>query len=256
MSASRRGRVEGKCAIVTGAAMGLGRASALALAEEGADLVLFDLDQGGLESTAAEIRKTGRRVFTRCVNLVNEEQVITAFADAKLELGPIDILLNNVGQSAREQAREFHEASSDVWRFVLDVCLMSTLLCSRQVASDMRERRSGKIINISSDAAFVGDIRTAEYAAAKAGVLGFTRTLARELAPFAVNVNAICPGPMKTRAIELLPKEVMERAAAQIPMLRFGEPEEVARVVTFLACQDSDYITGQAILVDGGRWMN
>lgn len=256
MGETGRGRVAGRIAVVTGAAMGLGRASAMVLAEEGADLVLFDLDQAGLETTAADIRSLGRRTYAQRVDLTDEEQVIDAFSAAKRELGPIDILLNNVGQSARERASEFHEGRSDVWRFILDVCLMSTMLCSKQVVGDMRQRGSGKIINISSDAAFVGDVGTTEYSAAKAGVLGFTRSLARELAPFAVTVNAICPGPMKTRAVELLPKEVIDRAAAQIPMLRYGEPEEVARVVAFLACRDSSYITGQAILVDGGRWMN
>lgn len=250
------GRLAGRRAAVTGAAMGLGRASALALARAGASLALFDLDEAGMGETAAEVAALGGRALTYRANLTDEAEIEMAFAAAKRDLGPMDILLNNVGQSARERAAEFHEGDPKVWRFIIDVCLMSAMLCSRQVAGEMRARRDGKIINISSDAAFAGDARTAEYAAAKAGVLGFTRTLARELAPFAVNVNAICPGPMLTRAVELLPRDMMEKVAAGIPMGRYGRPEEVASVVVFLASGESSYITGQALLVDGGRWMS
>jgi NAD(P)-dependent dehydrogenase (short-subunit alcohol dehydrogenase family) len=240
---------------VTGAAMGLGQASAIALAEEGARLILFDRDAEGLEATAAAAGLAGGPVHTRVLDLTDETEIVQAFADARERCGPCDILLNNVGGSARERAREFWESSSEVWRDVIGLSLMPTLYCSRQVVPDMRARKAGKIVNIASDAPLVGDSRHCDYSAAKAGVIGFTRSLARELAPFAVNVNAICPGPMHTRAVDLLPREMMERVASTIPMQRYGRPEEVARAVVFLASGDSDYITGQSLLVDGGRWM-
>ena len=249
------GRVAGKRAIITGAAMGLGQASAIELAGEGADLILFDRDQAGLEETEAAVRARGRDVHIQVLDLTVEAEVAAAFAEARRRCGPADILLNNVGGSARERAREFWESSSEVWRDVIGLSLLPTLTCSRQVVPEMRERRSGKIINIASDAPLVGDARHCDYSAAKAGVIGFTRSLARELAPFAVNVNAVCPGPMHTRAVDLLPRDMMDRVAASIPMQRYGRPQEVARTVLFLACADSDYITGQSILVDGGRWM-
>jgi len=248
-------RLQGRRAVVTGAAMGLGRASAIALAEEGAELILFDREAEGLEETAAAVRSAGRPAHTRVLDLTVEAEIEAAFAEARARCGPIDVLLNNVGGSARERAREFWESSSDVWRDVIGLSLMPTLFCSRQVVPEMRARKQGKIVNIASDAPLVGDSRHCDYSAAKAGVIGFTRSLARELAPFAVNVNAICPGPMHTRAVDLLPREMMERVAAAIPMQRYGRPEEVARAVVFLACSDSDYITGQSLLVDGGRWM-
>ena len=255
MTQASASRVAGKIVVVTGAAMGLGRASAIAFAEEGADLVIFDREAEGLAETAASVRALGRMVHSAVLDLTAEAEVIAAFAAARTAMGPVDILMNNVGGSARERAREFHESSSDVWRDVIGLSLMPTLFCSRQVVGEMRTRRSGKIVNIASDAPFVGDARHCDYSAAKGGVIGFTRSLARELAPFAVNVNAICPGPMHTRAIDQLPKVMMEKAAAGIPMQRFAQPSEVARVAVFLSCADSAFITGQSILVDGGRWM-
>ncbi len=255
MPGSGLGRLAGKRAVVTGAAMGLGQASAVALAEEGADLILLDREAEGLEETAAQVRALGRAVYVRVLNLTVQAEIEQAFAALREQAGPIDILLNNVGGSARERAREFWESSPEVWRDVLDVSLMPTLYCSRQVVPEMRARRSGKIVNIASDAPLVGDARHCDYSAAKAGVIGFTRSLARELAGFAVNVNAICPGPMHTRAVDLLPPDMMARVAEGIPMKRYGRPDEVARAVVFLACGDSDYITGQSLLVDGGRWM-
>jgi len=178
-----------------------------------------------------------------------------AFAEARGCVGSIDILVNNVGQSARERASEFCESTSEVWRFVLEVSLVSTMLCSRQVAPQMLRRGSGKIVNVSSHVAYTGDVGAADYAAAKMGVLGFTRSLARELAPHGVNVNAICPGVVRTRVLDHLSKEAVEELRHAIPMRRFGQPEEIGRADVFLASSDSDFITGQSLIVDGGQWM-
>ncbi len=247
-------RLQGKRAVVTGAAMGLGRASAIAMAEEGASLILLDREAAGVEETAQLVRAAGGAAATTVLDLRNEAQIVDAFARAA-DAGPIDILLNNVGASARERAREFWESSPAVWHDVIGISLLPTLYCSRQVVPAMRARGSGKIVNIASDAPLVGDARHADYSAAKGGVIGFTRSLARELAPFAVNVNAICPGPIHTRAIEQLPKDMVAKVAEGIPMRRFARAEEIARAVVFLASSDADYITGQSLVIDGGRWM-
>jgi acetoacetyl-CoA reductase/3-oxoacyl-[acyl-carrier protein] reductase len=252
MSQTASGRLAGKRAVVTGAAMGLGQASAIAMAQEGADLVLMDRED--LADTAKAVRALGRSAETHLLDLTAEAEIVAAF-DAVKAAGAIDILLNNVGGSARERAREFWESSSEVWRHVINLSLMPTLYCSRQVVGEMRERASGKIVNIASDAPLVGDARHADYSAAKGGVIGFTRSLARELAPFGVSINAICPGPILTRAVEQLPRDMMEKVAASIPMKRYARPQEIARSVVFLASSDSDYITGISLVVDGGRWM-
>ena len=178
-----------------------------------------------------------------------------AFRRTEEALGAVDVLVNNVGQSARDEAGPFLESSPETWQFVVDISLMTTLRFTRQAAAGMKHRRWGRIINISSDAALVGDAGLADYAAAKSGLLGFTRSLAREVAAYGVNVNAICPGAIRTRALEHLEPGIAARVRDGIPMKRLGEPEEVAALVAFLAGDGGGYITGQTILVDGGRWM-
>ena len=157
--------------------------------------------------------------------------------------------------SAREKASEFWESKSETWRFVMGVSLFPTMMCARQVVPEMRARGNGKIINTASNAGLAGEIGLTDYAAAKMGVIGFTRSLARELAPFGVNVNAVCPGVIRTRVIERVPADVVSQIENSIPMRRFGEPEEIGRAVVFLASSDSNYMTGQSMVIDGGRWM-
>ena len=185
----------------------------------------------------------------------DEATIVKAFDEIRQTCGFVDVLMNNVGQSARERASEFYKSEPEVWRFVLDVCLMATLLASRQVVPAMREARKGKIVNVASNAGMAGEVGISEYAAAKMGVIGFTRSLARELAPFHVNVNAVCPGVTKTRVIERISPEIVAKIEASIPLGFFAEPEDIAAVAAFLASDDARYMTGQSVVVDGGRWM-
>jgi NAD(P)-dependent dehydrogenase (short-subunit alcohol dehydrogenase family) len=248
-------RLEGKLAVVTGSAYGIGRASALRFASEGANLALLDLEAEPLEAVAEEARRAGAKVLTIVGDCTHEDTIVSAFRRIYDESGFIDILMNNVGQSARERASEFYKSTPDVWRFVIDVSLMSTLLASRQVVPSMREAGRGKIVNVASNAGMAGEIGISEYAAAKMGVIGFTRSLARELAPFKVNVNAVCPGVTKTRVIDRISDEILDKIRASIPLGFFAEPEDIAAAAAFLASDDARYMTGQSVVVDGGRWM-
>jgi NAD(P)-dependent dehydrogenase (short-subunit alcohol dehydrogenase family) len=249
------GRLAGKVAVVTGAANGIGRASALRLARDGARLVLLDRERDPLEDAVAAIRAAGGEALPLAADCTDAGALASAFAAVRERLGPVDILFNNVGQSARDRASEFWCSEPDTWRFVIEVSLMTALSCTRHVAPEMRARRSGKIVNMSSESAFFGDVGLVDYSAAKMGVVGFTRALARELAPFHVNVNVVCPGAIRTRAHDRLPPVVIDRVRQSVPMGYVAEPEDVANAVAFLASEESRYITGQSILIDGGRWM-
>jgi len=249
------GRLEGRIAVITGAANGIGRASAIRLAREGADVAILDIERDTLEDTAAEIRQLGRRTLALRLDCTDEQAVVQAFVEIDAHFGRVDVLFNNVGQSARERASEFWQSEPDTWRFVVGVSLFPAMLCARQVVGQMRERRSGKIVNMSSESAFYGDAGLVDYSAAKMGIVGFTRALARELAPFRINVNVVCPGAIGTRAHDRLPREVIDKIRFSVPMGYIAEPTDVASVVAFLASDDSRYITGQSILIDGGRWM-
>jgi NAD(P)-dependent dehydrogenase (short-subunit alcohol dehydrogenase family) len=255
MAPEMDGRLSGRIAVVSGAAHGIGRASALRLAREGADLALVDREGDALAEVAQAIERLGRPVLPIVADWTDAVAVGDAFAAIRRRFGRVDVLFNNVGQSARERASEFHASEEATWRFVIEVSLVATMRATRHVVEEMRARRSGRIVNMSTESAFFGDVGLADYAAAKMGVVGFTRSLARELAPFQVNVNAVCPGAIATRAHERLPRAVIDRVRASVPMGYVAEPDDVAGVVAFLASDDARYITGQSILIDGGRWM-
>ena len=255
MAALRERRFTGRIAVVSGAANGIGRASALRFAREGADLVVVDREGDALLSVAREIEAAGRQVLPITADWTDQRAVAEAFAAIRRRFGRIDVLFNNVGQSARERASEFHASEEATWRFVIEVSLLATMRATRLAVEEMRARRSGRIVNMSTESAFYGDVGFVDYSAAKMGVVGFTRSLARELAPFQVNVNAVCPGAIRTRAHDRLPREVIDRVRNSVPMGYVAEPEDVAGVVAFLASDDARYITGQSILIDGGRWM-
>ncbi|NBB50438.1 SDR family oxidoreductase [Rhizobium sp. CRIBSB] len=245
-----------RVALVTGAAQGIGRSIALRLAGDGADLALVDLDGDGLQAVAAEIKALGHRAVALPVDMLDRTAMAAAFTTAAEDLGAIDILVNNVGQSARENAAPFWEARPELADFLVDICLHTTMDATRLVVPSMRERGYGRIVNIASDSAYIGSKSSAAYAAAKAGVIGFTRSLARELAPFRVTVNAIAPGYIRTRAMEQLPAEFIEKAIAETPLGMLGEPDDIAHAVSYFASEGAGYVTGQSLIVNGGRWMN
>jgi len=246
-----------KIAVVTGAANGIGRASALRLARSGATVALLDRDQTALEAVAEEVNAVAaeRPALPILLDCTDAGAVAAAFARIRQELGAVDILLNNVGQSARERMTEFSASNLETLDFILTINLKTCILCSRQVVDDMRRRRGGKIINITSESAVNGSARTWDYSAAKAGVIGFTRSIALELAPFGINVNAIGPGLTRTRVFDQLPPELTKKIAAAIPMGRIAEPEDIANAVMFFASDQSSYVTGQTLLVNGGNWL-
>lgn len=244
-----------RIAVVTGAANGIGLATAVELSRAGADVALLDLDGRTEERASQIVHETGRKVIAVPLDCTNRDHVVSAFKMVREHLGPIDILVNNVGQSARERMSDFTAADLGTLDALLAVNLKSCILCSHQVAPEMQARRSGRIINITSESAVNGSLRCWDYGAAKAGIIGFTRAIARELAPFGVSVNAIGPGATRTGAIDKMQKGYIERIIADIPMGRMAEPEDIAHAVGFFASDRAAFITGQTLLVNGGHWM-
>jgi NAD(P)-dependent dehydrogenase (short-subunit alcohol dehydrogenase family) len=248
------GRLKGKVAVVTAAAGGIGGATALRLARDGAEVVVAidtSADVKQMQKDIDAIGSTGLGIELDCTT---EKDVVSAFTDIIRRFGRVDILVNGVGGGGG--LKEFVDSDSDIWRRAVDLTLMSTLICSRQVVNEMRERRYGRILNIASSIALVPTPKMVEYAAAKAGIIGFTRSLALELAPFGVTVNAVSPGPIKTPGTDRVPASIMAKSVDAVPMGHIGAPSDVANAVAFLVSDEAPYITGQNLAVNGGRAFN
>ncbi len=248
--------LEGSIAVVTGAASGIGRAASLRLASDGAALGLLDINEDGLAETQSLIETQGGRVLAVRADLLNRSDISNAFELVRKELGPVDVLFNNAGGPARAGTRSFPNASAEQWDEVLTLNLRAVSDCTREVVKDMKARRHGRIISTSSEQAFRGGPGFTDYSAAKAGLLGFTRSLALEMAPYGVTVNAICPGVIRTGLTDNMPEERIEASIASIPMGRMGEPEEIAHAVSFFASPGASYVTGSSLLVTGGRTLH
>jgi NAD(P)-dependent dehydrogenase (short-subunit alcohol dehydrogenase family) len=247
-------RLEGRIALVTGGANGIGRGCALRLASEGAVLAVIDREDGPLGELAAEIEAAGGKVLTRAADCTDDAAARGFVADVEREFGRIDVLVNNVGQGARERKSTFLESTEEVWRFVIELNLFTTMRFSRLVGPGMVARGYGRIINMASEAALTGPIGSHDYSAAKAGIIGFTRAVARELAPSGVTVNALCPGPIMTRALSTSTDPVVHETMKQIPVGFVGEAKDIAAMAALLASDEGRFITGQSIVVNGGRW--
>ena len=242
----------GKVALVTGAAQGIGRAIALLLAQKGADIVVSDINLEKAEETAREIEAIGRRAMAIRADVANTNDV-ERMVEAILErFGQIDILVNNAGITRDKLILRMTEED---WDAVLNVNLKGTFNCTKAVVRHMSKQRRGKIVNIASVVGEMGNVGQANYSASKAGVIGFTKTIAREFAQRGINVNAIAPGYIETPMTEVLPEKVKEELRRMIPMERLGRSEDVAEAVLFLVSEASRYITGQVLNVNGGIYM-
>jgi NAD(P)-dependent dehydrogenase (short-subunit alcohol dehydrogenase family) len=247
-------RLEGRVAMVTGGANGIGRGCALRMASEGAALAVIDREGDTLEELTREVEAAGGTILTRAADCTDVEAARGFVADAERHFGKIDILINNVGQGARERKSTFLDSDEDVWRFVIELNLFTTMRFSRLVAPGMVERGHGRIINMASEAFLTGPVGSHDYAAAKGGIVGFTRSVARELAPRGVTVNALLPGPIMTRALATSTDPVVHETMASVPVGFVGEPEDIAAMATLLASDEGRFITGQSVVVNGGRW--
>jgi len=243
-------RFADKVAIVTGSSRGMGKATALALAREGAKVVVVDIDPTGGEDLVREIEKMGgEAIFVRAD--VSKRADVERMVQTTLDrLGKIDILVNNAGI---HDGAPFTEESEEMWQRLFRVNVMGTVLPSQGVVPEMMKRKKGKIVNISSKAAVVGEPYHAAYSASKGAILALTRAMAIELAPYKITVNAVCPGPTYTdMLLEATDAAQREELTATAPLGRLGQPEDVAGAVLYLASEESDWCTGQAISVDGG----
>ncbi|GAA0077943.1 3-oxoacyl-[acyl-carrier-protein] reductase [Clostridium sp. CTA-5] len=245
--------LKGKCAIITGAARGIGKAIALKLASLGANIVLnYRSSEEEAKIVAAEIEKMGVEVLTVKGDISNLNEVENLINTAKERFGIIDIIVNNAGITKDTLILRMKEEDFDS---IIDVNLKGVFNCLKSVTPVMVKQKHGKIINISSVVGVVGNAGQVNYAASKAGVIGMTKSLAKELGGRGINVNAVAPGFIETDMTSTLGDKVKEEAKKNIPLKKFGTTEDVAGVVAFLASEESKYITGQVINVDGGMVM-
>jgi 3-oxoacyl-[acyl-carrier protein] reductase len=247
------GKLESKAAIVTGGARGIGGEIAMAFAAEGADVVIADrLDEAAAAPVLAAIAASGRRALFVNTDVSDEQQVRRMVDTAIAEFGRVDVLVNDAGTVSQVAFDELDVAEFDR---VLGVNLRGVFLCSRFVIGGMLERESGVIINVASQLGQIGGIEMVHYSASKAGVIGLTKALAREVSTRGIRVNAIAPGPILTDMMAEETEEWAARKLAELPMGRFGQPHEVAPTAVFLASDDSSYYVGQTLCPNGGDVM-
>ena len=257
-------RFEKQVAVITGAAKGIGAACAFRFAEEGAFVACLDVDEKANEQTAEKCREYGVEAVAMYCNVMDPDSVKTVFTEVKEKWGSIDILVASAGIYT---GTPIFDVPVQQWKRLIDINLTGVFLSNQAAASTMRDQKNGSIINISSMAGKTSFPASAEYSASKSGVIGLTRSVAMDLAPYGVTVNAICPGNTLTEMVKSVAEKVgamdgmtgeewLQMRANDCPMKRVAEPWEIAGVAAFLASKDSRYITGQAIEVDGGMVMS
>jgi len=243
-----------KLAMVTGAASGIGQAVVERLARNDFVVTILDIDEEGGKQVAAAIRARGKQALFVGLDVTREADVQRTFQRIISDHGRIDVLVNVAGGSLHRHKIE--EFPLEHWQAVIDVNLTSTFLCCRAVVREMKNQKSGAIVNISSDIGFSGDAGRSAYAAAKAGIVGFSKTLALELAPYNVRANVVAPGRIATKRVRATYSDAeWEAAAKRIPLGHAGEPEDIAEAVAFLAGNSSRHMTGQTLHINGGRIM-
>lgn len=243
--------IEGRVAIITGAASGMGRATAYVFADEGAHLALVDRSSDGVAAVAAEIRAAGGTAQAYAADLADGAAIPGLVSRIKADLGPIDILINNAGISMG--APIDHEQWEKAWELTFAVNLTAQARLIRACVDDLARNRDGRIVNIASTEGLGATAGASPYTAAKHGVIGLTRSMAVELGPRGINVNAVCPGPIRTAMTAAIPDDAKDKFARRhVALKRYGEPEEVAHATLSLALPAASYINGAYLVVDGG----
>lgn len=246
-------KLAGKVAIVTGASRGIGKAIALDLAKQGAKIVVnYAGSVDRANQVVEEIKQLGQAAISIQADVSDSEAVANMVKETIDTFGTIDILVNNAGITKDNLLMRMKESE---WDDVINTNLKGVFLCTKAVTRPMMKQRKGKIINITSIVGVIGNPGQANYVAAKAGVIGFTKTTAKELAQRNITVNAIAPGFITTDMTDKLPSDIKEAMLGQIPLGAFGNPEDISNAVIFLASDDSNYITGQTLHIDGGMYM-
>ena len=244
--------LQDKVAVVTGAASGIGRATARALAEQGAQVVVADIDRDKGETGAAALRERGLKAEFFAVDMTDPTSIDAFAAEVQTRFGPVDVLVNGAGWG---RTQPFWEGTPEFWAKLDALNFVGPMQLTKALLPRMMERGGGKIVNIASDAGRVGSLGETVYSRAKGGLIAFTKSLARETARYKVNVNCVCPGPTDTPLMAVVPEKVQEALTKAIPMRRLGKPEEVADAIVFFAGPHSDYVTGQVLSVSGGLTM-
>ena len=243
------GRLQNKVSIITGAAQGIGLATALKFAAEGAIVIICDIRQAGVDAAVVACQQQGAQAQGFVMDVTNREQVDAVMAQVRDRFGRIDVLVNNAGITQDARLVKMTEAQFDR---VIDVNLRGVFHCVQAVAETMSAQGSGVILNASSVVGIYGNFGQTNYAATKFGVIGFTKTWARELGAKGVRVNAVAPGFIQTPILASMPEEVLKGMEARVPLKRLGKPEEIANVYAFLASDEASYVNGAVIEVCGG----